>query len=405
MNKSKYSWLLPTTITLAGLTLSYILHRYLYWSPMVLAEDAWLKKLEVHQTYGPFAIRVFQTYATIALAKISGLPLRESFFAIQFTLTFVLGLLFYRFLRMLGQSSGWAAIGLVCLMTAYPILGAHFAPTHTWDDIWSYLFLLLAIMSLLRNRWIHGVIYFTIGCLVREQLITLYPILVFWAVQHRKEILNRSLFVGLVLPVVVLVTYRLLFSTGDDPHRFEMLAFNFESIGRTTDSLIALFISFGSLWVGAAMYALFRDSSSRTAQERFLAWSAVIAVVVTIPLGLSVAMARESRIFFPPFVFIIPIALIQFRAMFRDGTRKHLTLMLVFYLVLTAAAVWTGVEFIPGWFAEFDYEANADFRRLLTGIHLGLSVVILVASLIAFSLGRQSANRSDTPFSAAQDSG
>jgi len=370
----------PAAVLTAGLlALSVYLQTAVYWSPMVLPDDVWLAKVNVHLTEHPFNIRFFQTYATLGVHHLFGLPIRESFFSVQFLLTMLLGPLFFRYLRRLEFDRIWANIGVVLLMTAYPILGAHFAPTHTWDDFWTYVFLVLALINLLDQRWIVSAIFLTLGALAREQVVLYYPILLLMAWWYRRDAPRGQVFAALILPVVVLGAYRYFLDVPIDNRAWEMWAANIANAKTINDCVVSLIISFGFMWPTALAGLVLIRRSKRLTSERFLFWGAILTVPVTAVVTLLFTFARETRIFFPPFVFVIPLSLIALQSAWAYVRERWSMPKMIGALVWVAAMAGIGIAISGILFPEFDYKANSEFRRPLAGAHLGLMAALTLA--------------------------
>jgi hypothetical protein len=100
MGRNLREYLPPAAVTAVGLALSMLLHSRLgFWSPIQIGDVLWIKKLNLHLTVYPYTIRPFQTWATVWLHDLTSLPIRESFFFFQFSLTFILGLVLYAYLK------------------------------------------------------------------------------------------------------------------------------------------------------------------------------------------------------------------------------------------------------------------------------------------------------------------
>lgn len=384
-------------LTAGLLALSACLQIWWQSSPITLSEEIWQKKLDTHLSYYPFAIRPFQSQATLYMHKLLGLPIRESFFAIQFTLALILGGVFYRFLRLLEFSRKWSLTGLAALMLSYPILGAHFAPTHTWDDIWCYLFIVLTFTALVRNRPVTSGLYLTLGCFAREQALVFYPLLLLWAWWSRKEINRVRALIMLTLPIVVYGAYRWIVFEDFEFRRFFHLKFNFETALRVNDTIVSAWIAFGLLWVLTVIGLVKRNLHRRDRLFRLIFWGVLITLPITVILTLTSGMARETRIFFPPFLFLIPISLYALKDLF---DRLHPFRTWPGRISWAAAIVITialGYQLALVLFPHFDYGTNAVFRRQLAGIHIGLTLSLLMGYVVVWVRERRRSRISARP--------
>ena len=364
------------------LALSACLHIWWQSSPMTLPEEIWRKILDAHLTYYPFVIRPFQTRATLLLHDLLGLPIRESFYALQFTLTLLLGVLFYRILRLLDFSKGWSLIGLAALMLSYPIMGAHFAPTHTWDDFWCYLFLVLTFSAVLKERPVTAGVLLTLGCFAREQALVFYLPLTLWAWWSGKELSRTRTLIMLAMPPLVYGVYRWIVFESFELTRFSHLHYNFETALRINDTVVSAWIAFGVLWLTVLGGISILKARQAGAHSRLLFWGVVITLPVTFLLTISTGMARETRIFFPPFLFVIPVSLYFLRDIyFRTRpyfTRVRAVMAALGVVVAVGLGYLTALELFP----HFDYGTNAVFRRQVAGLHIGLALSLTAGYMI-----------------------
>jgi len=377
---NEYGAALAATASLLGFSL------WLYlgyeWSPLRLPDAAWKQKLDHHLPWAPLAIRYFQSYSTLALHHWFGWPIKESFFVIQFSLALILGPVMHRYLRRLGFNRAWALVGLVLTFTAYPILGAHFEPTHTWDDFWSYLFLVLTLTAALDRRPLATAVWLTLGCFAREQILLFYPLvlLAFW--RRRAGMRWSSLALPAVMPLLVYGLFRLWRWERIDPTRWQLYTFNFADAGNTQDSLVSLIIAFGIMWLLALSGLFWISEITDKTHRSMLRWGMVTAVPLTTAAALLFTFVRETRIMFPSFVIIVPLSLATLRAGWNQITRYR---GLSFFGLAAAVvpAIWVGLDLADKLFPKFGYGSNAEFRRDIVGIHLGLGLIFLICLLIA----------------------
>jgi hypothetical protein len=376
-------------ITAALLALSLLIQVRFVPSGLTQSQDVWRQKVDLHLTWEPFAIRPFQSQATLCLNRLTSWPLRESFFAIQFALALLLGTLFFRYLRKLGFEPSAAYAGLILLMTAYPILGAHFEPTHTWDDFWSYLFVVLFLTEVLQRKFIWAAIWLTLACYAREQSAFFYPVLVISAVWARQSCPRWRLLTASLLPLVAYIPFRVLVSSRWDFDRWAYWRYNFANPGRTTDTVVSLILAFGIVWLLAAMgcFVLYRD---RLWPNRgFVLFGAATTVPITVMVTLTASFARETRIFFPPFVFMIPLALLGFRWLVQRLTEVIAVRLTPVVVASMAVLIPLGFWVVKQYLAAVDYRSNSAFRRQLTGLHIGLSLAVLVLGIVIVIAGQR----------------
>ena len=368
------------SITFVVVGLSFFLHWKWCGSDMQLSE-AWF--VEAHEwglaTY-PYSIRPFLAYSIELLTRLFSLEVKTSFFLIQFSLAAAIGLSFYYYLRQLSFSVGWSRLGLFLVLSAYPILAAHIEPMHTRDDLWAHLFMVLALLTLLKSRMTAGIVWFTLAIFAREQSLLLFGAFLLVAWLRCEQIPRRRLVLLSLLPLLIYGIYYAITWQEPDPVRFSLIQFNFENHLRTSDTLFSLFISFGFMWLAAPL--AFRGGRSGSA-FRLLWWGAILTVPATVLLTLFLTNARETRILFPPFVFMIPLTLLTVQSMFRHLKSRMSFRFAAIGLVLFAVAMTVGIFFGQAAFPEFEYRRCPNFQRLWAGIHFGL-----ILSLIGYYIAR-----------------
>ncbi len=373
----------PVVVTLVALVLSFFLHLKWCGTTMSLSEEIWQKMLEFHLTWYPFSIRYFTSYSVLFLQNAFSLPVRESFFMLQFSLAFVLALVFYRYLRVLSFSQQQSTVGVFLLLSSYPILCAHFEPVHTWDDFWSYLFVTMAVTSVIRGKLGAGMVYFTLGCFAREQTLLFYPVLVVAAGWFSKDVspLRRTLW--LLSPLIVYGAFYGALWQNPDPKRFELIRFNFEHSLRTRDTIFSLFISFGFIWLASATALVRAMDANRGKVSRLLFWGALFTGPATVALTLFFTFARETRIFFPPFIFLLPLALVELTSAYsfikKTKPLGRRMIQIALFGLLMAIGFLLGKLAFP----YFEYRSCGRFAQQWAGLHFGL-----ILNLAAFYITR-----------------
>ncbi|MCM2272762.1 MAG: hypothetical protein NDJ18_09450 [candidate division Zixibacteria bacterium] len=382
-------------LTLLILTIiSILLHATWCGTPMASSETRWQEIVEYHRTFYPFSIRYFTTYLVLGINQLTGLPLRETFFALQYLLMGAAALLFNTFLHRVGFNRGWSLAGMALFLASFPVIFAHSEPVFTWDDGWTYLYLLLATISLINRSLWPAVVCFTLGCFAREQMLLYFPVLVLGVDLFCTGESRRRKLIALLFPLLIYGAFYFATYQSPDQKRFELLAYNFESGPASTNSLFSVFISFGAVWVawiiGLRKRIDLGQGDGSGALNKFLRWSSIFAVVPTLLVGLLFASARETRIFFPPFLFVIPVALGWLRSqakLIESAALKRRRLMVVTMLSLVAIALAMILTIRP----DLDYRNCPDFCYLWGGIHLGLSAGLMAVALLSGGDSKRSA--------------
>ena len=368
------------SITIVVVGLSFFLHWKWCGSDMQLSEALFVEAHEWGLVTYPFSIRPFLAYSIELLTRLFSLEVKTSFFVIQFSLAAAIGLSFYYYLRQLSFSIGWSRLGLFLVLSAYPILAAHIEPMHTRDDLWAHLFMILALLSLLKSRMTAGIVWYTLAIFAREQSLLLFGAFLLVAWLRCEKIPRRRLVLLSLLPLLIYAVFYAITWQEPDPVRFSLIQFNFENHLRTSDTLFSLFISFGFMWLAAPASI----AAGKSNQAFRLLWlGAILTVPATVFLTLFLTNARETRILFPPFVFMIPLTLLTLRAIFHDLRARFrpvsAILGLVLFSALMAVGIWLGYEAFP----DFEYRRCQNFQRLWAGIHFGL-----ILSLIGYYIAR-----------------
>lgn len=344
---------------------------------MESSEERWQEIVQYHVEFYPFSVRVLTTYPVLWIHQMTGLPLRETFFVFQYLLMAAVGLALYRFLLLLGYAERSGQVGLVLFLGSFPVLFAHSEPIFTWDDPWVYLALVLSFTALIRRNALTASLWFTLGLFAREQTVLYFPVFLLglWLLQERP--LQWHVIGAAILPPALFLPFWFFVWQEPDPMRYQLLAYNFSDWPHTINSLFSLFISFGFLWV-AWIAGLSRGVDmpvSRAAVDRFVRIGSIVMVVPTILVGLAFAYARETRIFFSPFVLMIPLALgvlrKQMTHMIQSSRRPRYAIVALIVCLIIGGVAGTAL------FRGFDYRNCPDFCRLWGSIHLGLSLVVL----------------------------
>ncbi|PKK84054.1 MAG: hypothetical protein CVT49_05365 [candidate division Zixibacteria bacterium HGW-Zixibacteria-1] len=377
MNKTTKEYLPPLSITIVLLVISLILHLKSCGSPMTADSEVWRNKMDYHLNHPPMSIRFFTTYLILLLSNISGLPHRESFYIIQFGLAVFLGPVFYRFLKQLGFEITWSNVGVVLLMSSYSIMAAHFEPVHTWDDFWVYLFLILSFLYLIRGRNPAGIFFFILACLARESTTIFYPAVVLAVFQFSRKTAFRKKMLYLLTPLIICGIYYLILWQDSEPERVGFIYFNFANRLRASDSIFSFFISFGFAWVAVVLAWIRLAGSKRNSILDFLFCSSIIMLALNTIMTVFFTHARETRIFFPPFLFVYPLVLIIIRAVVeyvaKSMTRLQRTLIILFIPILIAAGIWAAYLLFP----TFEYRQCANYCRQWAGINFAITALLI----------------------------
>jgi len=338
----------------------------------------WLKIFNFHKDIYPYNFRIFQTHAVSVLHNISGWPLKESFFVIQYLLAFLTGLFFYKLLKKLEFSSNWSLLGVSMLIFSLPMAAAFFEPIHTYDDFWMYGFTVLTFTAIIDRRWLLSALFFTLGCFAREQMLLFFPVLLAVAWGDRKETNLRRTVSLLLLPLIVYGSYYLFMYEPSNPKRWSLITYNFADSARAADSTISIWNAFGFVWIPAIIGAFKIWYGRQERIESILFKGAVMIVPVTLALGLFLTLARETRIFFPPFIFVIPLAVYAIRDDW--SSYRHIRSAWFWTIGLCAAgfSIYLGILLANILWPQFDYREAVKLRQGFAGANIGLALLYLL---------------------------
>lgn len=353
-------------------------------STMRESENGWDERVTYHQTKPSFAVRPLTTSAVAVMHDAFGWSFRSSFFILQFSLLLLCGPALAYWLRQLGFTLGERLLGMGIFYLSLPVLLAHFEPIFTWDDLWVYLFVPLGFAFVVGGR-----ILLSTGCLIaamlaREtSLIFLLPWLILLRARFEYKLWPQAALALAVVGIAGLVR-SIWTGLGAGPEYWEweerarLLAFNFESLARSRDTVFSLLAGLGVLWP-VGVYQLFQPSEYNAPRYYdALRIGAVIAILgFTLPTLLFM-QARESRLFFPPFVFLIPLALVFLRQHadeLRDlRNRLPRRIQSVWPVILWLGGIGITYAIFP----EFEYRKWQDGNRAVFGLHVAAGTVFVL---------------------------
>ncbi len=375
--KSTHKEYLPVLLlSLVFVVLIFFLHHKWCFSMLSQTDEIWAKRLDIRMTGYPFSTRYFTNYATLFIHRLTSLSILNSFQVVQFTLLFLLGPTLYRFLKTIRFNRASALMGLVLFYLSYPIASAFVQPVFTWDELWMYVFVLLSFTYLFQGRLLIAALLFIPMLYSRETAIFYYPILLAGGWLYCRNTQNILKAVYLLLPLLAYLPFYVIIHVahhvGMAKEPLLLIAFNFESPLRSSDSIFSFLVSFGFLWI-AAPAGILRDTFEKNDRfKRFLTYAMLYLTPVTIALVFCRGFARETRMFYPPFIVMIPLALYYLRGVMQDvraiPTRFRTILLLISFIPI----MWLGIECGNRLFPTFEYRACAKAARLWLGVHFGL---------------------------------
>ncbi len=365
--------LITWVIIAAGLLLSLWLHFNISGSEFTISADSWHRTIQIHRHNLPFSARPFQSNATVLVHHLTGLSDQVSFFVVEYLLAGLTAFLFFRLLLQLGFRRTWANIGVALFLLSFPVLAAHFAPVNTWDDFWMYAALVGLSMAVLRHQWPLAAVLFAIACLTRETAILFFPVLAFMAWHDRKRTHPAILLACLLAPLLAYGWYSATFEGRYSADTWRMLAHNFGTRQRTADSVVSLINAFGWLLPAAGLGGWLIWKRRRTAAEVFLLFGALMYWPLNTVVSSAFAMVRETRLLFPPFVFLIPLALSALNDVWQSGLKRAGWQRWGWYVLSGVGLCAAGIGLASIWWPELDYKTSSELRRNFAGVNIGLA--------------------------------
>lgn len=364
-------------VSLLSLGLSLVLQFQL--DSMFNAGDAaWLFRLELHRDYFPFSARTFTTYPALWLGRLLGGHYELSFAAVEFLLFVALGPVLYRYLRALGFNRRGSLAGLIIMYLSYPMVAAFHEPVCSWDDFWQYSAQLLAFTFLLKGKPLASTLAFTAGAAAREPSLILFPIwaVAFWQLASGSRLAKIT---QLLLPLVVAAGIWLAVDHEPAAKTIHGISENFRDENWTRNSLYSLYMGLGWLWLPAAVALLSgRVRKSIPPQAQFIRYGSLWGTLLVVTIVLWTAYARETRLFFPPFLFVIPLVMCLLREYSSSFEWLFSWSRLVLSCMLIAASLWAGVHVSWLLFPDFDYRSAEPFARLYLALHVAATITMLV---------------------------
>lgn len=361
-------------ITAALLTIGILVLNLSLPTMLRQSDDMWQATVELHDTSSPFALRPLTTQTTILIAHATGLSMKWSFVLNQYLLLFLLFLSFAVFLRRLGLNGRQRLIGLIVLGMAYPVLCLHFIPNYTWDDLWLYLGVVWMAYFLVDGRVFPAAIVMLLTTLGREHILMFAPVFFVWG--RPKNSFGRVI-ASLLIPVVGYALYRYLQFPDIAPGRFAQWAKNFGNTEMTRQTLYSLFVSFGWLW-GAFVLTIRSappaDSGVDNEIYRKLRSSTLIMAPLAVAVVLIMVTARETRIFFPPFIYLIPLGVLWIRCATTNSAGGRDIRFYLLWSIILAGSVLLSIWLFP----RFDFLPMIDFHRVLFALNLTLGLFVIV---------------------------
>jgi hypothetical protein len=357
----------------------------------LVKEDFLHWTVNYHQTLPDFKKRPLTTFLINQLSDLVNIHVSLAFVLINFTFTFLCGLLIYSLAKIHGLTITESIWSVVFFFTSYTILLAYFIPLNTYDEPIQYFFILLSLIALRKRLSILFILCFSLAMIARENTILLLPGLFIFLLDinsssffSEKIKLLKSI-VLLTIPVVVYTGFLILFYHYNPKiltATQEVMSLRFslhEKNFRDLENISRTFLSFSSVYL-LPCFLLFLYHIKHPQQLIKNNWikAFFITFLVNTVVVLVAVFAQESRVFTLPLLLIFPFfgkiihQLIDFSTPFIDYLKCSKRVLVLFF---STSIAWLGFEQLYK-LTGFDMNDNL-FREYNT-----LSVFFIVLFLL-----------------------
>jgi hypothetical protein len=115
--------------------------------------------------------------------------------------------------------------------------------------------------------------------------------------------------------------------------------------------------------------------------ERLLFWGAVITVPLTTLTATFFTFLRETRILFPPFIFVVPLTLKALMPIWQYARERWYLGGWATAIGVVTVLIALGISNAEHIWTVFEYRQSSELRRIFAGVNLGLSATLLLALL------------------------
>lgn len=346
------------------------------------------KVVSLHNTHPAFAGRPFTTLSIRALAGAMSLSLAASFTIINFTLLALAGLFIFVLAQKYHASPTESILTILLFFTSFPILFAFFRSIDSYDDPLQYVLLLAALYAIHRQKNIAVLILLLLATLARETTILAYPgIIICYFFYNKKTLTNFRkrlapfIILGIIGALAIFTSTLILKERGLaglekkylTEQRFTHWRYNFQNKTFAIESLAGLVAVLGlPLLIIARWYA-----APRAPADKIYMRAIIITAVITIPVVLASARAREARLFALPLLFWWPL----FGSYLKMSARKYLWPLFTRHLIYLALAIALASGIFLATFRFYHPTYAAGFER---GFQLYVAVYSLIIVLFVF---------------------
>jgi len=277
-------------------------------------------QIRYHQEFAPFARRPLTSLLIEGSSGVFGITLGESFVIVNLLLLFLSGLLIYETSLRLKASRGQAMFNMLSYFLTFSILFAFFPPVFSYDEPLQYCLIMLSVLALIREKWRYYVPLFFLATIARESTVFLWPglALIFSGLSFKpnniwtSEVKRKLILLFIPLPLYAVYLGVFIWATGIwmetsvvAANRLSCYIENFGTFSNSVETVVSF-----SLVMAPSIYFLYMTRKARrftTLQKKYVQ-AFLFAMVINTPIVMAATLARETRLFALPLIFLWPVA-------------------------------------------------------------------------------------------------
>ena len=247
---------------------------------------------------------------------------------------------------------------------SFPILFAFYPPVYTYEDLLQIAVILASILFLVDQKWLLFSVFILMAILVRETTLFILPILLLYVNTQQKKKITLYLLIPAISGILFWIIT--LSSSGSTiASRPACLIFNFSDTPHIIETIFSLMCAFLPVWL------ISRFVRNAGAKRLFLLVFGVNALIV-----LCFAYARETRLFYLPIYFLIPMVDFDLKKISSLILVTQLRVVLLFILIFSAAFTVIHLVYQP---------TIAQTSELSFEIYASIALTLVVLARIAFT--------------------
>jgi len=265
----------------------------------------------IHKIDPAFAKRPITTFLIEALSKSTSLSIGESFVWVNFTLLFFCGISLFYLARLILGDTKKSNFSILFFYLSFTVVFSFFPTNYSYDEPLQYLLIFASLFALIKKKWVLFVLSFSLSLIARESSIILLPAIALYFMTNEFKWAKRILVV--ILPVGIYIVFMYLFivisgmgkkTSSDLSGRLSHFLINFQDQKYAIESLFSL-----ALAIGVHLYFLLSYLSNNvlTSLDKKLIKSFLLTALINTVIVLISTLARETRLFALPLVFLWPI--------------------------------------------------------------------------------------------------